>query len=240
LSLVSPLQKLAGFQEEIQFEVLRRLHQTPQVSQRALAKDLGVGFGTINSCFQALVEKGLLKMQYLSQSKNKLRYAYLLTPAGAAEKSKLTAACRPPACASSPSMARGAGRTWRCSNSPRPSLPARRSRSSIMASTGGDFTYIDDIVEGVIRVLDHPAQPNPTRTGTALSWTPASAKHPGGSTILATTARELMDYIAALERALGRKAEMDMLSLQPGDVPDTYADVPDLVEQFHYKLATPV
>ena len=47
MSLVSPLQKLAGFQEEIQFEVLRRLHQTPQVSQRALAKDMGVGLGTI-------------------------------------------------------------------------------------------------------------------------------------------------------------------------------------------------
>jgi EPS-associated MarR family transcriptional regulator len=91
LSLVSPLQKLAGFQEEIQFEVLRRLHQTPQVSQRALAKDLGVGLGTINFCFQALVEKGLVKMQNFSQSKNKLRYAYLLTPVGAAEKSKLTA-----------------------------------------------------------------------------------------------------------------------------------------------------
>ena len=91
LSLVSPLQKLAGFQEEIQFEVLRRLHQTPQVSQRALAKDLGVGLGTINFCFQALVEKGLVKMQNFSQSTNKLRYAYLLTPAGAAEKSKLTA-----------------------------------------------------------------------------------------------------------------------------------------------------
>jgi EPS-associated MarR family transcriptional regulator len=82
---------LAGFQEEIQFEVLRRLHQTPQVSQRALAKDLGVGLGTINFCFQALVEKGLVKMQNFSQSKNKLRYAYLLTPAGVAEKSKLTA-----------------------------------------------------------------------------------------------------------------------------------------------------
>jgi EPS-associated MarR family transcriptional regulator len=82
---------LAGFQEEIQFEVLRRLHQTPQVSQRALAKDLGVGLGTINFCFQALVEKGLVKMQNFSQSKNKLRYAYLLTPAGMAEKSKLTA-----------------------------------------------------------------------------------------------------------------------------------------------------
>jgi EPS-associated MarR family transcriptional regulator len=82
---------LAGFQEEIQFEVLRRLHQTPQVSQRALAKDLGVGLGTINFCFQALVEKGLVKMQNFSQSNNKLRYAYLLTPAGVAEKSKLTA-----------------------------------------------------------------------------------------------------------------------------------------------------
>ena len=91
MSLVSPLQKLAGFQEEIQFEVLRRLHQTPQISQRALAKDLGVGLGTINFCFQALVEKGLVKMQNFSQSKNKLRYAYLLTPAGVAEKSKLTA-----------------------------------------------------------------------------------------------------------------------------------------------------
>jgi EPS-associated MarR family transcriptional regulator len=82
---------LAGLQEEIQFEVLRRLQQTPQVSQRALAKDLGVGLGTINFCFQALVEKDLVKMQNFSQSKNKLRYAYLLTPAGAAEKCKLTA-----------------------------------------------------------------------------------------------------------------------------------------------------
>lgn len=91
MSLVSPIQKLAGFQKEIQFEVLRRLHQTPQVSQRALAKDLGVGLGTINFCFQALVEKGLLKMQNFSQSENKLRYAYLLTPAGVAAKSKLSA-----------------------------------------------------------------------------------------------------------------------------------------------------
>lgn len=91
MSLVSPFQKLAGFQEEIQFEVLRRLHQTPQVSQRALAKNLGVGLGSINFCVQALVEKGLVKMQNFSQSKNKLRYAYLLTPAGVAEKSKLTA-----------------------------------------------------------------------------------------------------------------------------------------------------
>jgi EPS-associated MarR family transcriptional regulator len=91
VNLLSPLQKLAGFQEVIQFEVLRRLHHTPQISQRALAKDLGVGLGTINFCFQALVEKGLVKMQNFSQSKNRLRYAYLLTPAGVAKKSKLTA-----------------------------------------------------------------------------------------------------------------------------------------------------
>jgi len=50
-----------------------------------------VGLGTINFCFQDLVEKGSVKMQNFSQSKNKLRYAYLLTPAGVAEKSKLTA-----------------------------------------------------------------------------------------------------------------------------------------------------
>jgi len=49
-----------------------------------------------------------------------------------------------------------------------------------------------------------------------------------------------MDYIAALENALGKKAEMDLLPLQPGDVPDTYANVDDLVEQFGYKPSTTV
>ena len=82
---------MAGFQEKIQFEILRSLHQTPHVSQRALAKDLGVGLGTINFCFQAPVEKGFVKMQNFSQSKSKLRYAHLLVPAGMAEKSKLMA-----------------------------------------------------------------------------------------------------------------------------------------------------
>jgi len=82
---VSPLQKLSGFQEEILFEVLRRLHQAPQVSQFALERGLDVGLGTINFCFQALVEKGFVKMLNFSQSKNRLCYAYLLTPAGEAE-----------------------------------------------------------------------------------------------------------------------------------------------------------
>ena len=91
MSLLTPLKKFAGFHEEIQFSVLRRLHETPKVSQRALAKDLGVSLGTINYCCQALVEKGLVKIQNFGRSKNKVSYAYLLTPAGIAEKSKLTA-----------------------------------------------------------------------------------------------------------------------------------------------------
>lgn len=102
-----------------------------------------------------------------------------------------------------------------------------------------DFTYIDDIVEGVVRVLDRPATPNP-------DWNGASPD-PGTSTapwrvynIGNNSPVELMDYIAALERALGKKAEMELLPLQAGDVPDTYANVEDLVEEFHYKPATTV
>lgn len=87
---IPQINKVAGFQEEIQLKVLRRLQQTPEVSQRVLAKELGISLGSINFCFQALVEKGWIKMQNFSQSKNKLRYAYLLTPTGVAEKSKLT------------------------------------------------------------------------------------------------------------------------------------------------------
>ena len=102
-----------------------------------------------------------------------------------------------------------------------------------------DFTYIDDIVEGVIRILDRPAPPN-------LAWNGAQPD-PGTSqapwrvyNIGNNNPVELMDYIGAIENALGKKAEMEMLPLQPGDVPDTYANVDDLVEQFDYKPATPV
>ncbi len=90
MSLISPPRKLSDLQTEIQFEVLRRLHHKPQVSQRSLAKDLGVGLGTINFCFQALIQKGLVKMKSFSHSNNKLQYSYLLTPKGLAEKSRLT------------------------------------------------------------------------------------------------------------------------------------------------------
>ncbi len=70
--------------------MLRRLNETPDVSQRTLAKELGISLGSINFCFQALVDKGWVKMQNFSQSKHKMGYVYLLTPAGIAEKSALT------------------------------------------------------------------------------------------------------------------------------------------------------
>ena len=102
-----------------------------------------------------------------------------------------------------------------------------------------DFTYIDDIVEGIIRTLDRPAPSN-------FEW---SGETPDPGTSLApwrvynignNQPVELMEYIGALEKALGKTAEKEFLPLQAGDVPDTYANVDDLVDQFHYKPATTV
>ena len=97
-----------------------------------------------------------------------------------------------------------------------------------------DFTYIDDIVEGVIRVLDKPAISNPNWSGDnpdpATSTAPWRIYNIGNNNPV-----ELMDYIEALEDSLGIKAEKDLLPLQPGDVPDTYADVDDLIQDFNYK-----
>ncbi len=102
-----------------------------------------------------------------------------------------------------------------------------------------DFTYIDDIVEGVIRVLNQPAMPNQT-------WD-SSQPDPGSSSapwriynIGNNSPVELLDYIKAIEDALGIKADMELLPLQPGDVPDTYADVADLVRDFDYKPTTTI
>ena len=97
-----------------------------------------------------------------------------------------------------------------------------------------DFTYIDDIVEGVIRVLDRPAEPN-------LQWS-GDTPDPGTSQVRwrvynigNNSPVELLDYIEAIEEVLGIKAEKEFLPLQLGDVPDTYADVDDLVKEFDYK-----
>jgi UDP-glucuronate 4-epimerase len=102
-----------------------------------------------------------------------------------------------------------------------------------------DFTYIDDIVEGVVRTLDKVAEPNP-------DWDSA-APDPGTSrapyrlyNIGNQQPVELMDYIAAVEKATGRKAETNMLPMQPGDVQDTWADTSDLALDVGYQPATPV
>lgn len=102
-----------------------------------------------------------------------------------------------------------------------------------------DFTYIDDIVEGVIRVLDRPAPRNPDWSGeqpdAGTSRAPWRVYNIGNNRPV-----DLMAYVGALEKALGRTAEKTFLPLQPGDVPDTWANVDDLVEQFDYQPATPV
>ena len=102
-----------------------------------------------------------------------------------------------------------------------------------------DFTYIDDIVEGVVRVLGRPATSNPKWSGdnpdSGSSLAPWRVYNIGNNSPI-----ELMDYIGALEKALDVKADMEFLPLQPGDVPDTYADVEDLVSEFNYKPATSV
>jgi UDP-glucuronate 4-epimerase len=102
-----------------------------------------------------------------------------------------------------------------------------------------DFTYIDDIIEGVIRVLDRPAQPDPDWNGdapdSATSRAPYRLYNIGNNNPV-----ELMHYIETLEKCLGMQAEKELLPLQPGDVPDTYANVEDLVADLDYKPATSV
>ncbi|HRZ23039.1 MAG TPA: NAD-dependent epimerase [Candidatus Contendobacter sp.] len=102
-----------------------------------------------------------------------------------------------------------------------------------------DFTYIDDIVEGVIRVLDRVATPNPDWSSDAPD--PATSRAPYRLyNIGSHRPVELMRYIEVLEDCLGRKAIRNLLPMQPGDVPDTYADVEALVRDVGYQPATPI
>ncbi len=102
-----------------------------------------------------------------------------------------------------------------------------------------DFTYIDDIVEGVVRTLDKVAEPDPgwdsASPGSATSAAPYRIYNIGNSEPV-----NLMRYIEVLEDCLGKKAEKNLLPLQPGDVPDTYADVTDLEKMVDYHPATTV
>ena len=104
-----------------------------------------------------------------------------------------------------------------------------------------DFTYIDDIIEGVERVIDNPPKQisnskieqfnDPSSSPTA----PYKIYNIGNSSPV-----NLMDFIKAIEQSLGKKAKMNMMGMQPGDVPKTYADVSDLVRDIHYKPDTEI
>jgi len=102
-----------------------------------------------------------------------------------------------------------------------------------------DFTYIDDIVEGIVRTADHVAVPNPEYASDTpdpgTSSAPYRVYNIGNDNPV-----ELMDMIGVLEGVLGRKAEKRMLPLQPGDVPATWADVSDLTRDVGFKPATPI
>jgi UDP-glucuronate 4-epimerase len=102
-----------------------------------------------------------------------------------------------------------------------------------------DFTYIDDVTEGVVRVLDRPAQPNAQWSGEAPD--PSSSRAPYKLYNIGNNSPVgLMQCIEVLEHHLGRKAEKNMLPLQPGDVPETWADVDDLVRDVGFKPSTPI
>ena len=102
-----------------------------------------------------------------------------------------------------------------------------------------DFTYIDDIVEGVVRTADRPAAPDPAWSGAApdpgTSSAPFRVYNIGNNQPV-----ELMRMIEILEAALGRKAEKNLLPMQPGDVPATYADVDDLERDVGFRPSTPL
>jgi len=100
-----------------------------------------------------------------------------------------------------------------------------------------DFTYIDDIVDGVIRVLDQPARSNPEWTG--QNPDPGSSRAPYKVyNIGSNQPVHLLTFIETLEKYLGKTAVKNLLPMQPGDVPDTYADVSDLVRDFGYQPST--
>ncbi|OXU15592.1 NAD-dependent epimerase [Sedimentisphaera salicampi] len=102
-----------------------------------------------------------------------------------------------------------------------------------------DFTYIDDIVEGVKRVIDNPARGREDWSG--MDPDPGSSKAPfkvyniGNSSPV-----RLMDFIEAIEKAAGKDAQKNMMPIQPGDVPATWANVDDLIENLGYRPNTPI
>jgi UDP-glucuronate 4-epimerase len=102
-----------------------------------------------------------------------------------------------------------------------------------------DFTYVDDIVEGVVRVSDDIARPDPDWNSNAPN--PATSNAPFRLLNIGNNSPvHLTEYVEAVEEALGKKALRELLPLQPGDVPNTYADVSSLIKAVAYRPNTPV
>ena len=102
-----------------------------------------------------------------------------------------------------------------------------------------DFTYVDDIVEGVVRTADHIAQPNPDWNGDSPD--PGTSRAPYRIYNIGNNSPvELLYLIEVLEKALGKTAKKNMLPIQPGDVPATFADVDALVQDVGFKPATSI
>ncbi|HUO84162.1 MAG TPA: NAD-dependent epimerase [Thermoanaerobaculia bacterium] len=102
-----------------------------------------------------------------------------------------------------------------------------------------DFTYIDDIIEGVVRVIDRPATPNSGWSGLSpdpgTSYAPYRIYNIGNHQPV-----HLMDFIRALEKELGREAKLNLLPLQPGDVRESFADIEDLTRDTGFRPSTPI
>ncbi|WPP53303.1 NAD-dependent epimerase [Catalinimonas niigatensis] len=102
-----------------------------------------------------------------------------------------------------------------------------------------DFTYVDDIVEGIVKLLPHIAAPNPKWDGeqpdAASSFVPYAIYNIGNNNPV-----KLMDFIGTLEQALGKEAQKNLMPIQDGDVPATFADVDSLIEDVGFKPATPL
>ena len=102
-----------------------------------------------------------------------------------------------------------------------------------------DFTYIDDIIEGVVRVMDRLPEPNTAWSGDdpdpGTSYTGYKIYNIGNNNPV-----ELMEFITVIEKELGKEAKKEFLDLQPGDVPATYADIDDLIKDVGFKPSTPI
>ena len=103
-----------------------------------------------------------------------------------------------------------------------------------------DFTYVDDVVESVVRLIDQSGRARPVMVGRS-SRSGDAAPRPGASTTSATTSRsKFCTWFELLEQALGTKAKRELLPMQPGDVPETYADVDDLMRDVGFRPSTPI